>query len=212
MERDLADLNKQKLATEARLKKVSKDQKVAAASSKEIADLKKLKADLESQISELNSLLAALKSENEKLNESIASLTKANKELEDKSALLAAMVLDNYRVEASKGKKGKLTITARKTNKLSVGFDLPSGIAENIKFRITTPAGKTIHENDETIGMKVVDNEVLVASLSPLSGQFEVSKRVEMTYKPQERLQSGIYKIDIYNNSTYVGSCQIKLR
>ena len=73
------------------------------------------------------------------------------------------------------------------------------------------PAGKII-EDDKSISYIIHENEMLVASLSTLSGQFEVTKRIEMTYKPKERLQPGIYKIDMYNNKAYVGSCQIKLK
>jgi hypothetical protein len=56
------------------------------------------------------------------------------------------------------------------------------------------------------------DSGALYASLSPLSGMYESSKRVEMTYKPEKKLEKGTYVVQIFSGDTRIGSCRVLLR
>lgn len=134
--------------------------------------------------------------------------------LQSQVNLLMATAADNYRLETFKGKKQeKLTIKASKAKKLSLSFEIPESLAENIDFRIITPSGSTISSQDEGLAFYIAeDNRPMLASLSPVSGEFEISKRIEMVYNPKGRMKAGIYKVEILNKDSYIGSCQVRLK
>ena len=145
------------------------------------------------------------------MNKTLASLKEQNKNLQDQLQNLLARS-DNYRIESLK-KSEKLTVNAKGTKKVKVSFDIPQNITTDIKFKIVTPAGKTVTNNDPAVTMNILESEPLFyASTESKLIDYEVSKRIEITYKPTEKLAAGIYKIDLYNKDTYIGSCQIKLK
>ncbi len=211
------ELDKYLAAANADLAKREKELKAANSnktSAKELANLKKMRGDLEKQISALTAQIASLESTNADFSSQLASLTAKNKELMANNELMKAFAANNYRVETSRGKNEKLTVVARKTKKLKMGFDLPQTVVENIQFKIKTPEGKVIDKQEDGLTATIVDMEDgsdLIASLEPM-GDFEVTKRIEMKYEPKKKLSKGVYTIDIYNGTTYMVSCQIKLR
>ncbi len=211
------DLDKYLTTANADLAKREKELKAANSnktSAKELANLKRMRGDLEKQINALTSQIAALESSNADFSSQLASLTAKNKELMASNDLMKAFAANNYRVESSRGKNDKLTVVARKTKKLKMGFDLPQTVVENIQFKIKTPEGKVIDKEEDGLTATIVDMEDgsdLIASLEPM-GDFEVTKRIEMKYEPKKKLSKGVYTIDIYNGTTYMVSCQVKLR
>ncbi len=211
------ELDKYLATANADLAKREKELKAANSnktSAKELANLKKMRGDLEKQISALTAQIASLESKNADFSSQLASLTAKNKELMANNELMKAFAANNYRVETSRGKNEKLTVVARKTKKLKMGFDLPQTVVENIQFKIKTPEGKVIDKQEDGLTATIVDMEDgsdLIASLEPM-GDFEVTKRIEMKYEPKKKLSKGVYTIDIYNGTTYMVSCQVKLR
>ncbi len=179
----------------------------------ELLAVKQLRDELMQEKNQLYQDLQKMKTNNEELDEEIAALSRKNKELEQKFKLLQALNADNFQVETLKGKKDKLTVNSKKAKKLNLSFDVPQNVAENINFKIITPSGKAIQSDDKRVSIRVLESDVnLTASLSPYTGNFEVSKRIEMSYKPKEKLRSGVYKIEVYDGVSYLGSCQLRLK
>ena len=209
----LADANVKLTQKETEIKAYKKENQKVKSLQSQLAEIQKIKSDLENQIENLLINSNLLTDKNSELNSIIASLQNENKVLKNNMELLGSLSADNFRVESIKGNKDKLTVNARKAKKLIVGFDVPPGIAEDVNFKITTPSGQLYTSNDNRISSSIiVDERSLLASMSPITGEFEISKRVEMVYRPENKLISGIYKIDIYNKDTKLSSCQIRLK
>lgn len=212
-----AELDKYLATANADLAKKEKELKAAGkyqSNTKELANLRKMRADLENQVSALIAQIANLEGANSDLTQQIASLTSKNQELKSNNDLMKAFAANNYRMEASRGKSEKLTVVARKTKRLKMGFDLPQNVVENVQFKIQTPDGTVIDKQEDGLTatlMDIEDGSDLIASLEPM-GSFEVTRRIEMKYEPRKKLSKGVYTIDIYNGETYMVSCQVKLR
>jgi hypothetical protein len=167
--------------------------------------------ELNSQIKSLNSISEALMKENGLLNEKISNLEVKNKELSGDNQLLKMMAADDYLIEGRKGKKDKLTLTAKKTNKLALNFKIPEGVSANLKFNIITPDGKKIDADDQNISITVLDSKSNTSSDVESDGT-KLNKSIQMEYNPKNKFSRGLYKIEIYNNESYLGSCQVHLR
>ncbi len=178
-------------------------------------ELEKQKAQLDKEIDELNKTLMLAQAENSKLNEKIASSARANSNLSDDNAILKSMVSDNYRTEAFRGRNEKLTVNARKTNKLQVSFDLPGQVTEkDLYFRIITPEGLEFSSNrDLAATIEIIENnDDLLVSADPAAGGIAGNRRVEMSFKPQKKLADGVYRFNLYNGDRFLGSTQLRLK
>ena len=181
---------------------------------KKIAELEALKEQLNKDLANANITIARLKNENDQVNEQMALLEKENEVLTNDNTILMAMVADNYRIEALRGKRDKPTINARRTNKLMVSFDIPASIGNGIYFRIKTPEGQEISSKTDLLtSMRIIDNDddLLVSASQKLVGEPGL-KRVEMEYKPLKKLAKGVYKFNVYNDEKYLGSTQLRLK
>ncbi len=85
-------------------------------------------------MSDANSNVAQLKSENQRLSQQLETAMNSNREINNDIAILKAINSDNYRTEAVKGKKDKLTLMQEKPIKLSVSFDIPSSVGKDVLF------------------------------------------------------------------------------
>jgi hypothetical protein len=181
---------------------------------KELSDLKQLRKDLEAQIASLDQQNQQKAQEIEDMTAELNSLRSKQNELNEDIKALQANVTDDFRLETTKGKKNaKLTVKAAKTKKLTVSFEIPQNMSDDVKFSIVTPTGKKINSDDKSLTYNFIDDgRNLTASLSPYSGEFEISRRIEMTYTPDKKLEPGIYKIKILHKDANVGNCQIKLK
>ncbi len=177
---------------------------------KKIAELETLNAKINNDIADAHKNNSSLIAENSKLNKQI---NEANNELQAlvaQNAFLQAMIADNYRVEALKKHNDKLTIRAKRTNKLQVSFDMPTNNNNSIVFKITDPKGNEISSvNNKQISYNTTDKN-LTADNNNI-GAISVS-RTELTYTPDKKLDKGIYTIKVYNGDKYVGSTQMKLK
>jgi len=206
----LAETTKKLNDKEAELLKIQRENSKVKSLKKQLDEIAQLKNDLEKQLNAVNANLARVNSENEKLNKSITDLRAENEELAQNLKILSSLTADNFLVETTRG-KGKLTVKAKRTNKIAVSFAVPANVTEKLSFIITKPDGKQITDNDKAISFNVIDNdENLYASTN--NDDIKVSKKIEMVYQPKEKLRPGTYKIEIYNGNKYVGASNVRLR
>ena len=178
------------------------------------AELENQMLQLNEQLSKSNNSLAQVKSENEVLNNQIFATSKKADELERDNNILRELFSYNYRTEALKGKNEKLTVNSKRTNKLFVGFDLPGNISNDIHFKIITPEGKELSsDKDLAANIKITENgDGLLASSSQNSAGNKGTKRVEMSYKPSQKMAKGIYQFNLYKEDRFLGSTQLRLK
>jgi hypothetical protein len=71
-----------------------------------------------------------------------------------------------------------------------------------------------IKDNDKALSIQIQnsENSMLYASASDALSEIIVSKRVEMSYNPKEKLSKGVYQIEVFNGSMSAGKCQVKLK
>lgn len=213
LDQHLQKVNAQLTKTEKELKNMQWDKSRSRQLENKLAEVTRMRNDLEKQISGLNATIGELRGNNQELLSTIATLEKNNQELSANYEVLRALVADNYRVDATRGKKDKLMTSARRTQKLTMSFDLPQEVVENLKFNITTPDRETVSSSNGEISFHAVeDGSGLIASATATGSDFVITRRIEMSYQPSKKLKKGIYKVDIFNDDKKIGSCQIKLR
>ena len=177
-------------------------------------ELEALRDKLEKDITSLNLNLDQLMAENKAYNDQLAAVKSENEILTTHNALLEAMLADNYRIEALKGRHDKLTVSARRTNKLMVSFDIPKGVGEELYFKILTPDKQefsSINDKSAMISFYDIENNLLASTTGSALGN-QALKRAELIYKPEQKLTKGIYRFNVYNGAEYVGSIQLKLK
>jgi cell division protein FtsB len=210
----ISDLKQKLSQKEAAIKNIARDKTTASAKyKKELESLKIMRTQLEAEITKLNGSIASLKSENDKLTGTIASLEAKNKEITDRNTFLSNIAATNFRIDATKGKSDKLTVLARQAKKLTLGFDVPESEVETVQFSIHTPGGKTIKQGKNlAVNIASPNGENQYASINMFPDITAAKKHLEMVYKPEQKMEKGIYTIDIHNKDVYLGSCQVKLR
>jgi hypothetical protein len=180
---------------------------------KKVAELEAIRVQLNSEIASLAAKSNLLLTENDVLNNKLTSLQQEKERVDNDNAVLKAMVADNYLIEAVKGRNNKLTLIARKTDKLVVSFDLPVEIDDNVSFKVITPTGEEFSSNNNSAAsIIIIDNASnYLASADNRMLAFN-PRRVEMIFKPEHKLEKGIYRFNVYNNNNYLGSTQLKLK
>jgi myosin heavy subunit len=216
-----AELDKVVNETSTKLSKKESEIKKLLAENASLSDLRKKNEELEAlhkkmqdEISSLNMNIARLTEENNRFSETVAIVNAENKSLATQNALLEAMLADNYRIEALKGKHDKLTVAAKRTNKLMVSFDLPSDMGSELFFKVITPdKNEFSSKNDNAAIINLYDEDTnLIASLSGVPSGDLKARRAELIYKPDHKLIKGIYRFNIYDGNEYLGSIQLRLK
>ena len=179
--------------------------------SQKLAELKKSLNDAQSKIAEMLSRADDLDAENQALKKSIADLQSENQKLKDQEAL-RILIADNYRIESQKRKPGTLTAFSGRTKKLITTFDVPQQQATNINFKVTLPDGSKVADDSKAISWVITDKYERQDFASINGGGIEVTKRIQMTYDPKLKFKKGIYKVEMFNNGEYIGSCQLRLK
>ena len=179
------------------------------------AELESLRITMEGEIDALNANYDQLLTEYTALGEQLESMKTNNEFLALKNAMLESMLADNYQIEALKGKNSRPTVVARRANTIITSFDVPVGFGEDLYFKILTPEGEEISSVDNeyaSVRVEERDSE-LMASISggTLAGKT-LSKRTELTYRPEQKLTRGLYRINVYDGKQYMGSIQIRLK
>jgi len=181
---------------------------------KKMVELEQLKERLNSEIFELNKSLTQVINENELLNDQIAQSERINAKLSEDNSILKAMISDNYRTEALRGKHNRLTINARRTDKLVVSFDIPGSTSNDIYFKVITPKGDEFSSSkDLAATLKITEyGDGLLASSDPSATGLASTKRIDMSFKPVQRLTKGVYQFKIYNGERFIGSTQLRMK
>lgn len=178
---------------------------------KQREELLLLQSELENQLVALRASYRELESQNGRLNSTIAQLQEQNELLSQdlNRAVLAA--IDHSQVQALKGKKEKLTVKARRTNKLIASFEVP-GSLRNISFNVVDPKGNVLTpKQGQIVFHSTASQENAMASIAEDVSASTVQK-IQMEYIPKEKLQSGVYAVQILNDNLYVGSMNVKLK
>lgn len=197
-------------ARELELKKLKKQNASLEDLRKQRQALLKIQSDLERELASVRSAFSGLESENQILSQKLAQLQEQNGILMNdlNRAVLASM--DRTQVQTVKGRKERLTVRARKTDKLIASFDVP-GSFRNISFRVLDGNGKLMTDKEGTIVSHTVPSaNNAVASAENYS--VESVQKVHMEYLPKVKLRSGVYTVEILNDNLYVGSVNVKLR
>lgn len=220
LDKKLADLEKTLNFKEKQLQSASINNTISLNDyKKQLADLQALREQLNQELALQNDQLAALRKENSTLKDAIAMMEVSNEDLVTKNYVLSQIISENYSTEAHK-KRQKLTVNARKTKEIQLGFDVPSDMSENLKFTITSPAGnQTSSNSSKTISYTTISDfefsdATATASIdtSMPGSNIQQKKHVVLTYKPEEKLSSGVYHINIYSGDTFIGSSKIRLK
>ena len=181
---------------------------------KKLKEVEALKDELEGKLVALNAMLDELNNEKLALNNTITTLQNENFEMSANMQMMQAVMANNFLIETLKGKKDKLTVTAKRAGKIKVTFEIPVAIQEQVHFKIVKPDGAVMESKNDKNFTVITQNAStgLMASSSSASGTAVKTKRVNLIYKPDTKLRPGIYTIEVYNNDTYLGASQIKLK
>ncbi|TSA33007.1 MAG: hypothetical protein D4R64_14960 [Porphyromonadaceae bacterium] len=179
---------------------------------KKSADLEGKTRDLEQKILELNKAVISKKEEVDNLLSQVAAAKEEKLAFEKQiDELVKKPHADNYRTEAQRGRQNKLTVVARRTNKLDISIEVPSKLERPINFTITNPEGMTLSSSsDISSEVKIIGADAkIVAGTSDISAS---KSRVQLIYSPTKKLKKGIYKFQIFSGTDYLGSVQVRLR
>ncbi|MEQ8473468.1 MAG: hypothetical protein RIC35_19885 [Marinoscillum sp.] len=221
LDKKLASLEAQLTEKENQLSSIKKSNASISDYKKQLADLKSIRDELNAEIVRQNELMAVLQKENTTLKDAIAMMEVSNEDLVTKNYVLSQIISENYGVEAHK-KKDKLTVNSKRTKEIQLGFDVPIEMTEKLSFTITSPDGKQTASNNSKTITYTVNNDfefsdaTATASISGVaatnSSNINSRKRVVLSYKPEAKLTRGVYQINIYSDSTFIGSSQIRLK
>ena len=211
------DLDELVRATESKLaardqefRKLKRQETTISELKRQRQELLKLQSELENELLSARTSLAEMVNQNEALSQTIGQLQEQNRVLSNDLNKAMVASLDRLQVEAVKGKKERLTVKARRANKLVATFKVPATM-RNISFRIIDPKGDMLGDKQGSIATHVSElQDNMLASAN--SQALEASQAVRMEYHPKQRLQPGVYTVEILNDQLYVGSLNVKLR
>lgn len=177
---------------------------------KQREELQALRHQLENELQSLRLSYSELEARNEELNRTVSVLEQRNRVLTDDLNRAMFASIDQSQIQAVKGKTDKLTVRAKRTKKLIAGFEVPGNL-KNLSFRIKDSKGKVLSTEAGSIAVTVEpsDNNYLASTDSEVQGNR--LQKVRMTYTPKQKLQSGVYTVEILNDDLYVGSLRVKL-
>jgi myosin heavy subunit len=213
-EKTLADLRSSISDKDRRISSLSRQNKTLTSDNTELAALRQAKETLDNEYTTLKSEYDRQVAQNNELQKSVSALEAEKTQLESKLNEITLYDSDNFMVYGSRGKKKeKLTFWACRTKKLNVDFEVPQSLTENINFKLTTPSGTTVTAENASLTWEIApDPRNYTASLSSVSGEFEQSRTVSLTYASKEKLAKGEYKIQLLCNDRTIGNCRVRLK
>lgn len=212
LDKKITEINQQLDKKQSEIKKLLAENASLNVLKTKVKELEALKNKLNDELYALQINYENLKFENLSANDQLTALKKEKEQLVITNTILAALAGNNYRIEAVRGKGDKLTVNARRAQKLVVTFDLPNDVSNNISFKLVTPEGTVFaSDNNESALINITENsDNFYASIEEMDQKG--TKRVELIYKPKEKLNKGVYEFEIYKETTYIGSTQLRLR
>lgn len=167
----------------------------------QLEGMKKNNSQLEAQVAELNKTIAALRKENESLYAKVG-----------EKPLMAY----NFRVETVKKRKDKISVKAKKINKVNISFDVNSSkkLAGDLYIKLSSEKagdmeGETLLAFEE---IEEIPADELWASTETVLISTDEYKRYTVAFDPKEKMTEGVYYLRVYSGNNYLGSSQFKLR
>jgi len=208
-----------------RIRDILKKEHITEAEKKKAEDLIKELNDkignLEQQVAQLtqdNQQLTQdkqnLTQDKEKLTNDLTTTTAAKQDLEKKVDIASTLNASNISItpmHERKDGKDKETSTARRVNKLVIGFDVANRIAQtgqtDVYVCITGPDGKPISVPALGSGNFTSrdDGDKIYTAKVPVDFEAGKSKSVQFAWKQNSEFQKGNYKIEIYHNGFKIG-------
>jgi len=203
-------LGKQKI-TEAERKKA---EELIKELNDKIGNLEQQVAQLTQDNQQLNADKTALTADKEKLTTDLTTTTSAKQELEKKVDVASTLNASNISItpmHERKDGKDKETTTARKVNKLVIGFDVANRIAQtgqtDVYVCITGPDGKPISVpalGSGTFTSREEGDKVYTAKV-PVDFEAGKNKSIQFAWKQNSEFMKGDYKIEIFHNGFKIG-------
>lgn len=179
-----------------------------------ISNLEQQVAQLTQQNQQLTSDNTQLTQDKDKLTSDLQSTTTAKQDLEKKVDIASTLNASNISItpmHEKKDGKDRETSTAKKVNKLVIGFDVANRIAQtgqtDVYVCITGPDGKPISVpalGSGTFTTRDEGDKVFTAKV-PVDFEQGKTKSVEFAWKQNSEFQKGNYKIEIYHNGFKIG-------
>jgi hypothetical protein len=179
-----------------------------------ISSLEQQVAQLTQENQQLNADKTQLTADKDKLTTDLQTTNTAKQDLEKKvdvASTLNASDISITPMHEKKDGKDKETTTARKVNKLVIGFDVANRIAQtgqtDVYVCITGPDGKPISVpalGSGTFTSRDEGDKVFTAKV-PVDFEQGKTKSVQFAWKQNSEFQRGNYKIEIYHNGFKIG-------
>jgi hypothetical protein len=179
-----------------------------------ISNLEQQVAQLTQENQQLNADKTQLTADKDKLTTDLQTTNTAKQDLEKKvdvASTLNASGISITPMHEKKDGKDKETTTARKVNKLVIGFDVANRIAQtgqtDVYVCITGPDGKPISVpalGSGTFTSRDDGDKVFTAKV-PVDFEQGKTKSVQFAWKQNSEFQRGNYKIEIYHNGFKIG-------
>jgi hypothetical protein len=221
----VTDQNSQIGKLKSQIRGILKKEHMTEAEKKKAEDLIKELNDkvsgLEQQVAQLtqdNQQLTAdkqqLTADKDKLTTDLQTTTTAKQDLEKKVDVASTLNASNITItpmHERKDGKDKETTTARKVNKLVIGFDVANRIAQtgqtDVYVCITGPDGKPISVpalGSGTFTTRDEGDKIYTAKV-PVDFEAGKNKAVQFAWKQNSEFLKGNYKIEIYHNGFKIG-------
>jgi hypothetical protein len=178
---------------------------------KQRQELQVLKNELENELTSIKASYAALEAKNRELNTSVAALQERNKMLSDDLNRATLAAVDQSQIQAVRGKSEKLTVKAKRTKKLIANFEVPANL-RNLSFRIIDMKGNALTPQQGNIAFTSAPSEKSLTASTDSDIEGSKLQKVEMVYIPKQKLNTGVYSVEILNENLYVGSLKVKLQ
>lgn len=225
LEGKLSDRNSEIKKLKGRIDGLIKKQNLTASEKKEaerlIAELNEKISGLEQEVerlktenTQLNTDLGAEKQKTTQLTTDLQTTTTAKQELEQKVDVASTLNAANISItpinEKGNGKE-KVTTTAKRVDKLVIGFDVDNRIVQtgttDVFVCITGPDGKPVAVEALGSGSFKTREDGERVYTAKVNVDFEQGKKkhVEFAWKQNSDFLKGDYKIEIYHNGFKIG-------
>lgn len=206
--KELGDKEKQLVAYKHDSKKLKE-------AKKEIEILNGVRAEMQRDVESLNHTIASIHKELDKLKAENLALANENKMLNDNVNSLCQSIINNSMTETLK-KNGNLTVNARRTKSIKLGFDLPEDMSTGLTCKITGPDGKVMssldNDSEVTVSIEDLNEGELTASLEMMPGKNAGTKHAVITWKAKEKMKAGVYQLEVYSGSKNLGKTGFRLK
>lgn len=187
---------------EHRARRNDRTQKDLATSEKALGELRGQLANAQGRAEDLERQLAKLQMERDGLIADLADQRNAR------------TMVNNAQLEALRGKKGKLTVVAKRTKQIRMAFDLPEELASAANFKLIAPGGKTYESGEAAISMSIdAAEDEPIAAIDMVEGiPTKRASRVHLKFTPEKKLEPGTYRIDVRSGEHYLSTVLLELR